>query len=708
MDIIDSLLTVKKFVHYTYEEKLKLKEDGRPLPDIHIAKEGSSRGKQYKRQFNREVYSKNEWICGSSKKNALFCFPCVLFGGDKSWTQNGVTDLQHLSQKMKKHETCRRHLYNTIEFALLGTVNIKQQLDSAYWINIRKFNEEVSKNRYILSKIIDCIKFCGIFELALRGHDETSGSENPGIFRGLINFSAELDKTLEEHLEKATVFKGVSKEIQNDILDCILEVYQERILEEIRQTPYLAIIVDETTDVSAKTQLVVILRYSRNGEPVERFWTYLKPTGVNAEALTNDITHVLNSILPETNGNKKLIAQSYDGAAVMSGRHTGVQARIKEKFPYAHFVHCYAHQLNLIMSKAASQNSQVRCFFGNLQEIPGFFSNSPQRIEVLAQLVQRRVPHGAPTRWNFNIRTVNMVFEHRESLIECMENIEDSFDNTTVCGSASSIRRMLLDENFIFWLTFFHRVMPHVDIFFNELQKIQTDPIEVNRKINIFEQNMLSIRNAIPDVVSQASSLCTEPLPAKRMRKNNSKLDHRIAAIEVCDVILNCAKDRFAFKNHLSVATLFFSNKFVEYCDNFPDDILNSTCSAYPDIDKERLKTELSVIYSRADCRSIKGAVPFLKFLIENNLSVPFQETKKVLEILVTIPMTTAEAERSFSTLKRIKTFLRNTMSEDRLVALSMLSIEKKLIQEISNFNDKVIEKFASKKDRRISLIFKK
>jgi len=34
--------------------------------------------------------------------------------------------------------------------------------------------------------------------------------------------------------------------------------------------------------------------------------------------------------------------------------------------------------------------------------------------------------------------------------------------------------------------------------------------------------------------------------------------------------------------------------------------------------------------------------------------------------------MTTAEVERSFSTLKRIKTFLRNSMTEDRLTALAM------------------------------------
>src|SRR5699024_1774550 len=120
-----------------------------------------------------------------------------------------------------------------------------------YWINIRKFNENVTKNRYILSRIIDCIKFCGSFEIALRGHDETETSENPGIFKGLVNFSAELDKTLSEHLQNSIVFKGTSKEIQNDLLDCMLEVYYDAVLKEIREAPYLAVMADETTDVSS-------------------------------------------------------------------------------------------------------------------------------------------------------------------------------------------------------------------------------------------------------------------------------------------------------------------------------------------------------------------------------------------------------------------------------------------------------------------------
>ncbi|CAH1986794.1 unnamed protein product [Acanthoscelides obtectus] len=58
--------------------------------------------------------------------------------------------------------------------------------------------------------------------------------------------------------------------------------------------------------------------------------------------------------------------------------------------------------------------------------------------------------------------------------------------------------------------------------------------------------------------------------------------------------------------------------------------------------------------------------------------------------------MSTSEAERNFSTLKRIKTFLRNSMTQDRLTALSMLSIEKEFISTMENFNGKRTEDIKS------------
>ncbi|KAI9536407.1 hypothetical protein NQZ68_033666 [Dissostichus eleginoides] len=52
-------------------------------------------------------------------------------------------------------------------------------------------------------------------------------------------------------------------------------------------------------------------------------------------------------------------------------------------------------------------------------------------------------------------------------------------------------------------------------------------------------------------------------------------------------------------------------------------------------------------------------------------------------------------------------TFLRNTMSQDRLNALAMLSMEKKLVRDIPDFNKKVIERFATQKERRAKFLYK-
>ena len=63
----------------------------------------------------------------------------------------------------------------------------------------------------------------------------------------------------------------------------------------------------------------------------------------------------------------------------------------------------------------------------------------------------------------------------------------------------------------------------------------------------------------------------------------------------------------------------------------------------------------------------------------------------ELVRIALTIAVTSAESERSFSTMKRIK---RTRMTEDRLADLSILSIEKEIAQELKN--DSIIDEFAA------------
>ena len=96
--------------------------------------------------------------------------------------------------------------------------------------------------------------------------------------------------------------------------------------------------------------------------------------------------------------------------------------------------------------------------------------------------------------------------------------------------------------------------------------------------------------------------------------------------------------------------------------------------------------------------------------MVENNLSqVYFTEVCKLLEISLATPLTSAESERGFSTLNRIKTFLRNTMTHERLNALSStLSIQKDLTRDsVPNFNQLVIDKFATSQERRVPFLYK-
>lgn len=166
-------LLMYPFARRTTEEKLLVKELGPDKPEMNISQQTKEKDKLYKQSFCLSWLNRKTWLAGCGAANALFCFPCILFRSDKcdsTWTKTGLTDLKHLSERIKKHERSKIHMENCIKLAVLGKISIATQLDDGDHIAVRRHNEEVDKNRNILSKIN--VKFCGAFELAMRGHDE--------------------------------------------------------------------------------------------------------------------------------------------------------------------------------------------------------------------------------------------------------------------------------------------------------------------------------------------------------------------------------------------------------------------------------------------------------------------------------------------------------------------------------------------------------
>lgn len=92
--------------------------------------------------------------------------------------------------------------------------------------------------------------------------------------------------------------------------------------------------------------------------------------------------------------------------------------------------------------------------------------------------------------------------------------------------------------------------------------------------------------------------------------------------------------------------------------------------------------------------------------IFENDgLKEVMPEVYKLFTLSLTIPPTSVSVERSFSSIKRIKTYLRNSTGRERLSSLSTISIEKQLIQKLKEsepFYDDIINIYASQKDRVI------
>ena len=93
------------------------------------------------------------------------------------------------------------------------------------------------------------------------------------------------------------------------------------------------------------------------------------------------------------------------------------------------------------------------------------------------------------------------------------------------------------------------------------------------------------------------------------------------------------------------------------------------------------------------------NALAALKYIVQAKLVDSFPNLYVALRTFLTIPVTVGTAERSFSKLKLIKSFLRFTMTQSRLSSLAVLLIEKEIGRTIAY--DNLIAEFAQQKARR-------
>lgn len=105
---------------------------------------------------------------------------------------------------------------------------------------------------------------------------------------------------------------------------------------------------DETSDISNVEQVALVVRYvdgvNCSYSVREDFLGFFSTADSTGETLTQLLLDRLRKLDPDP---AHIVGQGYDEAGNVSGKVRGIQARIREQYPAAVYVHCRNHALNL-------------------------------------------------------------------------------------------------------------------------------------------------------------------------------------------------------------------------------------------------------------------------------------------------------------------------------------------------------------------------
>lgn len=717
------ILLEKSFSRWNDDDKKDFLNSEKPSPILTVNKTAKVKDKVYSRNFKKSWYSEFEWLCGSHYLNKLFCVQCLVISVKSTvWSKYGFDDFGNVTRALRKHEGSSDHIRCALGFLKLkkSLTTIEDALRENSRLYIIQFNENVQLNRRFMELPIRAVLYLGKQELAFRGHNEDVSSINRGNFKELLEVFISISPVdIQQHYKKiASVFSGSSKTIQNEIIDCIASYIDEYVEKEIKECKFFSIQVDDSTDIAQKSQCSIIIRYvNHGGKLVERFLGFYD---VSSSRTAETLFCLVSKCIQNFDYKSKLIGQCFDGASVMSGQLNGLQAKIKEQAPQAVFVHCLAHRMNLVLQQSCNSISKCRIFFANISGLPTFFHHSPKRTHAADTIIGRRIPVSVITRWTSNSKIVTLVNNDWDSLKQVFATIinDPSSDQASVRQSEGYLNKFN-DFEFALLVVVFNDIFGITDVLFDVLQKKSLDInfciLQVKNTQNVL--NKKRNEEAFMNIFEKATSKTTVPTDHRdggtrlTLTLTRAQIIEKYRALyyEILDTISMQITTRFQDMEKLHFVTLMDTAKFKTYSEKFPTQALDNLKTMYSNIftEMQRLKNELQLIYNDDQYHNMEFH-RLMETLFEN--SSIFKEAYKLLCLIVTIPSTSVSVERSFSCLKRIKSYLRSTMLEDRLTNLSKISIEKELLNELivsQPFYNDIINKFANLKDRRICLTYK-
>ena len=700
--------------------------------------------------FAREDYS--QWLEYSISKDSAFCFVCRCFGNlvgcsDKQFIENGFhTWGKALGENgtFAKHLKSRMHMLSTERYVRFTTTkHVDEQLGDQMKADKNRRDAEKAENRSIVLIIMDCLLFLAKQGLAFRGHVESNDSNNRGNFIELLHFLSKYEPKLKQWMDKHPGnVSYLSSEIQNEMLHIAAEQIRQQIAVDVCKSRYFSLVCDEVSDISNTEWITVVLRYTKNEEIVESLIAIVPTLSLTAAVLCDKVVMTLKEFNISTD---MIVGQCYDGVSNMSGQYGGLQAKVNEiAGNKAVYIHCYAHALNLVVSNTMQNNRMAADIFGVLQKLYAFIERTPKRHHTYIECLEKQATSSGTvitgkkilqtlsnTRWSARADNLDIACNCLPAIASALQLFPSDPDAT---GLLHSVTRF----TFVFGIHVLNSVLKYCKSASDYLQTEDLDLVAALQSVSDLTSQMQSMRSdeCFERIWSESANFCSDNQssgflahddPSLQPRKRKvpkslvgSVLNTYIGISEsegatlkddmrvnfyftVLDEVLANMSKRFDGRSAIvmkGVASLHLGSTNCSSIENAT--ALKEFAQHYGiDVDKCLCQYQLiasNTVITEAKPRTLKDV---WRLLVSSNMRVVYPEFGKAFQIAVTLPVTSASAERVHSKLKLIKTCSRSTSADVRSADLIQIYVE--CIRSSDLLLDDLVTAFAAK-PRKLSL----
>lgn len=511
-------------------------------------------------------------------------------------------------------------------------------------------------------------------------------------------------------------FKHRSKGSIQEVFKTVGEAVRDQTVKDLEKVKCFGLLCDDVADISNTEQMVTFVQYIKNGKAEVRFlavYDLLKESSsANAETMLKVLLAKLHSLGIDLNKVTSLVS---DGASVMTGKKGGFAARLRQICPTLTNVHCICHRLALACTDTLKEHvaSQINKMQLTLVQLWKYFDNSPKRTstylkvqlnqkkvtltEPKKKIVLRRLQKACQTRWLSFEKAVSAVYDDLASIMFTLSELAAD-------AAAEGFLKKMKAPTWIGTLYVLHEVLPvlsHMSKTFqggtvnyssirpvveSTIAKLNALPTQ-GSAINDFEQDFqeggrLYILTQVSNVTVTPSAIeNTKKLQQKYITALTENIRNRfdphvvpvIAAFDVFNPTSVPAEDSDQFPHYGESHAKVLSEQFYGH---LSEEEKNSCTMRLLD-EVRLLKYSLSDIQKNfppnMEARSTELALDNLVGNASYASLMPL--TASIADVALSLPVSNAWPERGASALKRIKTRLRSSLSQEMLAALMQISI---------------------------------